>query len=88
MSYGSSQAEVSRRAAYYVDKILRGAEPADLPIAQPTEFELAINVKTAKQIGATIPRIKYKEYKAKENKEVGPRQLLDLTSLDGVKGIF
>jgi putative ABC transport system substrate-binding protein len=55
MSYGTSFGELGRRAAYFVDKLFRGAKPADLPIEQPTKFELVINLKTAKAFGLTIP---------------------------------
>jgi putative ABC transport system substrate-binding protein len=55
LSYGVDTVDLSRRAATYADRILKGANPADLPVQQPTKFELAINTKTAKELGLTIP---------------------------------
>ena len=55
MYYGASITDIWRRAATYIDKILRGAKPANLPVEQPTKFELIVNLKAAKQIGVKIP---------------------------------
>jgi putative ABC transport system substrate-binding protein len=55
MTYGASQADLFRRSVDFVDKVLRGFRPSDLPVQQPTKFELVINLKTAKAVGLTVP---------------------------------
>jgi putative tryptophan/tyrosine transport system substrate-binding protein len=55
MAYGPSYSELHKRAAYFVDRVLKGTKPADLPVEQATKFELVINLKTAKALGLTIP---------------------------------
>jgi ABC-type uncharacterized transport system substrate-binding protein len=55
VTYGANYADVYRRAAAFVDKIFKGAKPADIPMQQPTQFELVVNLKTAKALGLTIP---------------------------------
>ena len=56
LSYGPNRADLFRRAASYVDRILRGAKPADLPVQLPTKFEMALNLKTAKALGLAVPQ--------------------------------